>query len=104
MVQSGKKPESAGIEGVLQDHQGNVSSFFYNPIGINDSNEAKLIAIRRALSLWVNGGHLVSSLIVEGASANDIAWVSGRRKTPWRLIFIARAISLQRQRHLFQAS
>lgn len=46
---------SAGIGRMLQDNLGNSLTFFIEPIGVKDSNKAKLLAIRRAslfASFW----------------------------------------------------
>lgn len=43
------KPRSAGIGGVLLNHRSEILYFSTEPIGIKDSNEAELVAIKKAL-------------------------------------------------------
>lgn len=62
-------------------------------MGTKDSNEAKLVSIRRALVIGtgLRGGKLV----VEGDSTNAIKWAMGLKRRPWRLIATVREIRAQ---------
>lgn len=48
------KPGPAGISGLLHNREGISSLFFSEFIGARDSNEVKLLGIRKALSIWVD--------------------------------------------------
>lgn len=56
-----------------------------DPTGVKDSNEAKLIGIRRALAFWANYG-----MSIEGYSANAIKCARGSKIPPWKLLSVVR--------------
>lgn len=66
------KTKLAGTWDVLQNNQGNISNFFRERIGIKESNEAELLAIKRALSLWIYEDCVPGSLIVEGGDSRNV--------------------------------
>lgn len=64
----------AGIGGVIHDDRGRILLAFSEPIGLMESNEAELLAIRRPLQIWSRFG--TGNLIIECDSTNGIAWAS----------------------------
>lgn len=50
------KPGPAGIGGVLRDSDGASSIVFLESVGVRDSNEVVILAIKKALSLCVRYG------------------------------------------------
>lgn len=78
----------AGIGGALCDSVGTSSIVFSKSMGLRDSNEAKILGIRRTLSLWVYNSE--GKLIIEGDSANTIKWTRGSKCPCWKLVSIVR--------------
>lgn len=74
------KPSPVGIGGVLHDDKGRMPLIFSKSVGVMESNESELRAIRRATHLWASLGNV--NLIIEGDFANAIAWASGRKNPP----------------------
>lgn len=66
------KPIPAAIGRVLRDSSRLSLLVFSEPLVVRDSNEAELLAIRRAPTLWVDCGY--GKLIIEGNLANAIKW------------------------------
>lgn len=58
------KPGPKAIQGVSRNHNGLTSIVFTALVGIRDSNEAGLLSIRRALTIWIVYGH--GKLVIEG--------------------------------------
>lgn len=56
------KSGSAGIKGVLHNNKGEVKISMFTPIGVKDSNEAKVLPILEALRIYFIAFH--ESLIV----------------------------------------
>ncbi|XVE88639.1 hypothetical protein DITRI_Ditri19aG0085700 [Diplodiscus trichospermus] len=81
------KPGLAGIEGILRDYLRMKKMAFSKPIGIADSNIAKLMAIREAFILFVSSPNWCSThkLIIERDSANVVKWVLNIEDVPWRM-------------------
>ncbi|OMO61107.1 hypothetical protein CCACVL1_23740 [Corchorus capsularis] len=80
------KPGPAGIGGVLRDENGKIWMDFSKSMGIMDSNEAELCAIREAILLfstskWANS----HALIIESDSRNVVSWVGNPDSVPWKL-------------------
>lgn len=59
-------------------------------VGVIDSNETELLAIRRALMLWRFFGQ--GKLVIEGDSANTIKWLRVNKRLPYKLITAVREI------------
>lgn len=69
---------------MLRNHMGETSIMFNESAGIKDSNEVKILSIRRALIIWKDHGQ--GNLVIEGDSANAFKWASGLRCPPWGLV------------------
>lgn len=82
------KPRPSGIGGVLRDVARTSSLVFSKPVGRRDSNEADLLVIRRALTLWVPMRY--GNLIIEGDSSNAIQWAKGLKQPQWKLTIVIR--------------
>lgn len=80
----------AGIRGVMQDHTGNSSIVFFEPVGRKESNEAELLSIKRALTIWTSIGR--GKLFIESDSTNTVKWVTGVKRPSWRLAIVIREI------------
>lgn len=82
------KPGKSGIGGVLRDPKGQVICTFSEPLGVLESNEAEVIAIRRALQLTaaVPGAERLK-VIVETDSLNAFTWITKAIARPWRMTF-----------------
>ncbi|XVF83577.1 hypothetical protein PTKIN_Ptkin16aG0500400 [Pterospermum kingtungense] len=79
------KPGSAGIRGILRDHQGTDLIRFSKEVGIIESNMAELLAIREAFILFLSSPWLNRcTLIVESDSRNAVNWVLKPESAPWR--------------------
>ena len=80
------KPGPAGIGGVLRDVDGKVWMEFSNSIGVSESNEAEICAIRKALLLFCASSWVDSfGLVMESDSRNAVSWVEKPDDVPWRL-------------------
>ena len=78
------KPRSAGIGGVLRDCKAAVKVVFSKFIGVTDSNVAELLAVRKALKLFViTRWASTHKLIVENDSSNVVNWVRNPHNIPW---------------------
>lgn len=75
-----EKPSPTGIGGVPNDCNSKTFIVFSKSIGQRDSNEAKLISIRKALSIWYSLGG--EKLIIEGDFYKAIGWAKGLKKPP----------------------
>ncbi|OMO98831.1 reverse transcriptase [Corchorus capsularis] len=80
------KPGPAGIGGLMRDDTGKVWMEFSKSIGVTESNEAEICAIREAIlmfcaSRWVT----THGLIIESDSRNAIKWIECPDEVPWRL-------------------
>ncbi|XVE65734.1 hypothetical protein DITRI_Ditri08aG0023100 [Diplodiscus trichospermus] len=76
----------SGIGGVLRDHLGKERIRFSKSIGVEDSNEAELMAIREAFILFATSRWVQScSLIIESDSTNAVNWILKPKEAPWRL-------------------
>lgn len=51
------KPGPAGIGEVLHNSKGEILLMFYKNVGVRDSNEAEVFAIREALQIYSNHYH-----------------------------------------------
>lgn len=90
------KPGPTGIGGVIHDDLGRQNLVFTESAGVLDTNGAELLAIRKAILIWLLCGN--DNLVMEGDSVNALAWASGRKKPPWKMINVVRQIrSLSRQ-------
>lgn len=74
------KSGPAGIEVVVHDNEGRTRLIFSESVEVMESNEAELRAIRHATFIWASIG--IGNLIIEGESANAIAWVSEKVNPP----------------------
>lgn len=63
---------------------------FVESIGIMESNEVELLAIPRAIHLWIRHGN--DNLVLEGDSTNASTWAIGRKSPRWMLVNIDREI------------
>ncbi|XP_077232621.1 uncharacterized protein LOC143869967 [Tasmannia lanceolata] len=79
-------PGPAGIGGVLRDENGVTKWAFSGPIGIENSNEAKIKAILHGIRLME--GRDLDRLIVEGDSLNVIIWLDGKVSSPMEIFSI----------------
>lgn len=68
------KPGLAGIGGDIRNEKGEVLHLFSKHVGIQDSNEAKILAILEALHIFYSLYQQL--LIVESDSSNAISWVT----------------------------
>ncbi|XVE98533.1 hypothetical protein REPUB_Repub03eG0113900 [Reevesia pubescens] len=72
--------------GVLRDSNCNIMAIFTGPLGILDSNVAKLMAIRHALLVFKNSRKLTGNgLIIESDSRNAVVWCTDESSRPWKL-------------------
>lgn len=62
------KPGPAGIGGVLHNSKGAILLMFYKNVGVRDSNEAEVFAIREALQIYSN--HYHERLVAKSDSSN----------------------------------
>ena len=63
------KPGLAGIGGVLRDYSGKVKAIFSKAIGLTDSNVAELLAVSKALRIFLSSKCISShKLIIENDS------------------------------------
>ncbi|EOY25663.1 Uncharacterized protein TCM_027046 [Theobroma cacao] len=62
------KSGPAGCGGVLRDSEGYVVGLFFCPLGLHDSNFAKLMAILKALLPFAATPYTASRLIIESDS------------------------------------
>lgn len=67
------KPKPTGIRGVLRNSGGTTSRFFSKSLGVRDSDEAELLGIGRAWSLWGSFGQ--GKLIIEGDPEIATKWL-----------------------------
>lgn len=65
------KPGPTGIGGVLHDDRGRMLATFSESVGLMESNEAELRAIRRALQIW--SGFRSGNLVIESDSTDAIS-------------------------------
>ena len=80
------KPGPAGIGGILRDENGKVWLRFSKSIGITESNEAEIYAIREAMLIFSASRWVPSiGLMIESDSKNAVGWVEHPSDTPWRL-------------------
>ena len=82
------KPGQSGIGGILRSHLGSLMCLFSCPIGIADSNEAKLRAILQAIRITSQQTtllHTALGIIIESDSRTAISWASGSSQPPWIL-------------------
>ncbi|XP_038704727.1 uncharacterized protein LOC120000673 [Tripterygium wilfordii] len=87
------KPGPAGIGGVLRSNDGTIICLFSCPIGICESNEAEIKAIKKALEITISSGNLSQICItLETDSANGFKWIVDSGMMPWRLEQIGNAI------------
>ena len=64
------------IGGVLRDNAITVKMVFSKPVGVADSNVAKLLAIREAIHIFISSYWVHShSLIIESDSSNVVKWI-----------------------------
>ncbi|XVF88721.1 hypothetical protein PTKIN_Ptkin19aG0073400 [Pterospermum kingtungense] len=76
-------PALSGIGGLLRDHLNRVLISFSKSIGIADSNMAEVMAVRKALVLFVTSEWVVNyPLIMECDSQNIVSWVRSPSKAP----------------------
>ncbi|PKI34169.1 hypothetical protein CRG98_045448 [Punica granatum] len=80
------KPGRSGIGGILRDSYGFILCIISAPMGMKESNEAEVIALRRALqNTGSSPGADRLRLIVELDSSNAYTWVTKNKGHPWRL-------------------
>ncbi|XVE50461.1 hypothetical protein DITRI_Ditri01bG0164000 [Diplodiscus trichospermus] len=80
------KPGPAGIGGILRDHMGLEKIRFSKSVGIEESNMAKLLAIREAFILLASSQWAqTNALIVESDSRNAVNWIIKPELAPWRV-------------------
>lgn len=79
-----------GIGGVLHDDRGRMVLTFSETVGIMESNEAELRAIRRALEVRSTFGN--GNLCVESDPTNAISWLSSKKVPLWKLTNITRTL------------
>ncbi|XVF86747.1 hypothetical protein PTKIN_Ptkin18bG0067300 [Pterospermum kingtungense] len=88
-----EKPGLAGIGGILREHLGNELIRFSKHVGIVDSNEAELLAIREAFILFSTSRWIfVYSLIVESDSKNAVCCVNNSASSPRGLRYLVNHI------------
>lgn len=63
---------------------------FNESVGIKDSNEAEILSILRALTIWKDFGG--GNLVIEGDSTNAFKWAIGSKRPPWRLNNVVREV------------
>ncbi|XP_073262728.1 uncharacterized protein [Populus alba] len=76
--------EKAGIGGVRRDHRGIMSGMFSVPVGTKESNEAKLIAVVKALESKHRQDFAGKEFVIESDSANVVQWMNETSIRPWR--------------------
>ncbi|OMO91306.1 reverse transcriptase [Corchorus capsularis] len=87
------KPGPGGIGGILRDHDGKSLLEFSKSVGMIESNEAELRAIREALLIYSTSSWASSHpLILESDSSNACGWARNPFVVPWR--FRSYAISI----------
>ena len=80
------KPGHAGIGGLLRDDKGKVWMEFSKSIGISESNEAEICAIREAILMFCASRWVAThGLIIESDSKNAVKWIECPEEVPWRL-------------------
>ncbi|OMP02587.1 hypothetical protein CCACVL1_02751 [Corchorus capsularis] len=88
----------AGIGGVLRNHDGEVLISFSKYVGVVDSNEAEVLAVREAFlifsaSSWAN----LNPVVIESDSSNTVKWVQNPSFAPWRFRQIMMKIETLKQ-------
>ncbi|XP_056690105.1 uncharacterized protein [Spinacia oleracea] len=79
----------ASIGGVLRNHQGNFICVFSSPMPFVEINHAEILAIHRAIKIFMAYDHLRQSrLLVESDSINAVKWCNNEKEGPWNLNFI----------------
>ena len=79
-------PGVAGMGGVLWNCIGEILCLISSPMGILDSNEAELLALRKVLFLFEASGLGISmELIVESDSKVALSWVEGSCSSLWKM-------------------
>ncbi|KAK5819040.1 hypothetical protein PVK06_023996 [Gossypium arboreum] len=75
-----------GLWGVLRNDLGDVLAMFSDPIGSATPIVAELIAIKMALSLFIQSSRLRGKgLIIESDSAFAVSWCKKKDDRPWKL-------------------
>jgi ribonuclease HI len=78
------KPGPSGLGGVLQNHHGHLLGIFSLPVGILDSNIAKLRVVVKAIELSASNYLLHHKHItIESDSTNVISWMHNPHNRPW---------------------
>ncbi|KAL4302063.1 hypothetical protein GQ457_10G007730 [Hibiscus cannabinus] len=77
--------ESHGCGGVLRNCNGDVRAMFAGPVELLGAEFAELMAIRLALSIFIEANSVGKSfLIVESDSQVVINWITNRSSRSWR--------------------
>lgn len=78
----------SAVGGVLRDHKGKFIWVFSSPIPWVEINHAKILAIHRAIQLFLAHDSIQGQkLIIESDSANAVKWCTTDTKGPWNLTF-----------------
>ncbi|XWS10417.1 hypothetical protein CRYUN_Cryun39dG0075400 [Craigia yunnanensis] len=73
-----------GIGGVLRDNLLVVKMVFSKSVGMEDSNMAELLAVRKAMCLFISSCWAPShKLIIESDSSNVVNWIHNPQSVPW---------------------
>ena len=65
-----------GIGGVFRDNAAVVKMVFSKPVGVTNSNVAKLLAIKEAILIFIASCWVHShNLIIESDSSNVVKWI-----------------------------
>ncbi|XP_056687825.1 uncharacterized protein [Spinacia oleracea] len=89
----------SSIGGVLRDCHGTFMCLFSSPIPPVEINHAEVLAIHRAIKIFMAHEHLHQyKLVVKSDSDNAVKWCSNLKPGPWNLTFILNYIDMARKK------
>ncbi|EOY17318.1 Uncharacterized protein TCM_036481 [Theobroma cacao] len=75
-----------GIGGIIRNESGEVKINFSKPIGMDDSSQVEIMAVKEVILIFFTSKWKESHLlIIESDASNVVNWVNNGSQVPWRL-------------------